>query len=354
MVDTMTDLRDAAIDESADAEHAATSIRRMAKLSAELAITRKQLAYTSRELARTEEQVNMFAAMDRTVTVPTVVADPGKARQAACVLLCSDWHIGERVDRAAVSGRNEYNPAIAQKRLGKLIEGYLWMIEAWRAGRTGYGWSIDTAVVWLGGDIITGMIHEDLAETNYLSPTQEVLLAQEMCTKLLDSVAAHPGIKRVLVPTSFGNHGRDTLDRRVSSSWSRSYEWMLYKMLQKQYAGGKVQVQVTQDEVSRMDVLGTKLRFSHGDAMKYGGGIGGMTIPARKWLAKLDGTEKADVTNIGHFHQYVDLGDFVVNNCLIGFSPYAQRVASYTPASQVCYLIDAKYGKRMSTEIIVQ
>lgn len=342
-----------ALDEATRLE--ALRIQREGRQAAELSRLRNEAKALRHELSRVQLALDASLALGKQAVKPMDIKPTGRPHEAAFVLLCSDWHVGETVDKAAVSGRNEYTPAIAARRVDKLIEGALWMMEAWRAGKDGYGWKLDTMVVWLGGDLITGMIHEDLMQSNAMSATQELLFAEQLIVRMLDTFAAKAGVRRIVCPTSWGNHGRTTQDRRVSTGWSNSYEWLLYQQLANRYNGkGKVGIQVGQDEISRLDVLGHKLRFNHGDTFGYGGGVGGITIPARKWLAKLDHTEKADVTFAGHWHQFLDIGDLVVNNCLIGWGAYAQRVAPYSPASQVCCLIDAKRGKRLSTEIIVQ
>lgn len=340
--------------ERADAAEFAR-LRRESRQSATVAQLRADNAALRRALDTAEQRLDI--ALNLRGAPPKPLPDykpkPGKHR-GAFVLLCSDWHVGEQVLPEAIGGRNAYTPAIASQRVDRLVEGSKWMIEAWRAGPTGYGWGIDQAVLWLGGDMITGMIHDDLRESNLLSPTEEVLLAQELCIRLIDAIAAHPGIKRVEVPTSWGNHGRDTPERRVSTGWKRSYEWLLYQNLARHYARSRVvRVHAGRDEISRLQVLNTSLRFNHGDVLRYSDGVGGLTIPLRKWLAKLDRTEPADVTCIGHWHQYLDLGNAVVNNCLIGWNAYGQRVAPYSPPSQVAFLVDEQRGKRLSTEIFV-
>ena len=352
----MSNERDAAIDKSINDEREGRAFRDIVRVKRELAEERTKSASLQDELKLCEERLAIALGLDREIKPLPVLDRPKNVKhRGAFVLMCSDWHIGERVDKDQVGGRNEYNPTIAAKSVDALIEGARWFIEAWRSGPDGYGWQIDQAVVWLGGDIITGMIHADLAESNYLSPTEEVLLAQDLCVKVIDSIAMHEGIRRVYVPTSYGNHGRDTPDRRVSTGWKRSYEWLLYQILARRYANDEVvRVDAGRDEISRLKVLNTKLRFNHGDQFRFADGVGGLTIPARKWLAKLDGTEPADVTCIGHHHTAMDIGNLVVNNSLIGWGPYAQRVAPFSKPSQMCFLIDEKYGKRMSTEIIVR
>ena len=346
--------REALLEASIRGEQEGRDFRAAVQLRAELRQANARIGALERDLAVSDGRLALALELDRPPRkVPALRRSKQIEHRGAFVLLCSDWHVGERVDPAQVGGRNEYNPEIARSRVANLIEGSRWMIEAWRA-RGGYGWHLDEAVVWLGGDLITGMIHEDLAESNFLSPTEEVLLAQELAIGVIESIRAVEGIRRVHVPTSWGNHGRDTPDRRVSTAWRRSYEWLIYQQIAKVYAGrSDVVVHAGRDEISRLRVLNTTLGFNHGDQFRYMDGVGGLTIPARKWLAKINATEPVDVMNVGHHHTYVDLGDLVVNNCLIGWGPYSQRVAPYSPASQVCYLVDEKYGKRMSTEVLV-
>lgn len=332
-------------------------IRRDGRIAAALSQLKAERGLLVSELERTQAQLDAMLAM-RERTLPENVKPspaPGKPHEAAFVLLCSDWHVGETVLKEAVSGRNEYNPAIASKRVDKLIDGALWMLESWRGGKSGYGWNLDTMVVWLGGDLITNTLYDDLLESNSMSPTQELLFAEELIVRMLDTLSKKAGVKRIVCPTSWGNHGRLSKEKRVSTGWSNNYEWLLYNQLYNRYANHRsVNIRVGKDEISRLDVLGHKLRFNHGDTFGFGGGVGGLTIPARKWLAKLDRTEQAEVTFVGHWHQYLDIGDLVVNGSLIGWGAYSQRVAPYQHAAQVCCLIDKKYGKRLSTEIVVQ
>jgi len=351
----MSDPRDRAIDESARKDSERRELLTSVRARTDLAHANAKVRQLEADLQIAEERLAAALALGRpTKPIPPLGAPKQVKHRGAFVLLCSDWHVGERVDPDQVGGRNEYNPDIAIKRVDKLIEGARWMIEAWRTGPTGFGWGIDQVVVWLGGDMMTGMIHEDLAESNYLSPTEEVLLAQDLCIRLIESLGAHEGIRRVIVPTSWGNHGRDTPERRVQTAWKRSYEWLMYQQIARHYAGSdRILVQSGKDEISTIEVLGRTLRFNHGDQFRYMDGVGGLTIPARKWLAKLDKTAPADVTCIGHHHTYVDLGDLIVNNCLIGWGPFSQRVAPFSRPSQVAFLIDEKFGKRMSTEIVV-
>lgn len=332
------------------------SLRRQARQSAELAKALRDNKALHLQLETAEQRIAGLEHLRETAHRP-YIAPPlrGQTRRGTLVLLCSDWHVGETVVPETVGGRNEYTPAMASKRVDRLIEGVRWLVESWRGPR-GYGWSLDELVVWLGGDLMTGMIHEDLAETNAMSPLEEQLFARDLCCRLLDALAGIPGIRRLRVVTSRGNHGRDTRKKRFASGYRRSYEQAMYIDLARLYAGHKrISVSVSKDTFQLLEVYRTRLRFHHGDCISFQGGVGGLTIPLRKAIAEFNKTQWADVTCMGHWHQYLDLPDAVVNNCLIGWGPYAQEIkAPFARASQVAFLVDEKWGKRMTTEIVVQ
>jgi hypothetical protein len=355
-----TDKLDKLIAADAAAESSRKAIVDKARANAANAALRNENAHLRAELLEVQQQLGLTLALEeaksRAGLGPIQISPSSKPNPAAFVQLCSDWHVGEVVDPDTVSGRNAYNPTVVKKRVSKLAEGGLWMIEAWRSGRRGYGWDMDTALCWLGGDMMTGMIHEDLQESNSMSPTGEILFLYDLINQLLTSYAEHPGIKQVIVPCNFGNHGRDTKKMRVNTAWSRSHEYLLYKFLEKQYAKHpKIRIQVPKDEIHLVDLFGHKLRFAHGHQVSYGGGVGGVTIPLIKWVMRQDATDQADLTHIGHHHTYIDIGNAIVNNSLIGFNPYGKKHGyAFSRASQVCYLLEARRGKRMSQEILVQ
>jgi hypothetical protein len=72
-----------------------------------------------------------------------------------------------------------------------------------------------------------------------------------------------------------------------------------------------------------VDIFGKTVRFHHGHAINYQGGIGGIFIPAFKAISQWDKMRQADVDFFGHFHQHKDGSKFVSNGSLIGFNTYA-------------------------------
>jgi hypothetical protein len=101
------------------------------------------------------------------------------------------------------------------------------------------------------------------------------------------------------------------------------------------------------------DVLGHRLRFHHGDAIKYGGGIGGLTIPLQKWVHRQDTGIKAHHSFFGHFHQLTLGNGWSVNGSLIGITPYALKLG-FSPErpQQLMRFIDSKRGFTISAPVL--
>jgi hypothetical protein len=92
-----------------------------------------------------------------------------------------------------------------------------------------------------------------------------------------------------------------------------------------------------------LDLDGFRVRFHHGHAVRYQGGIGGIHVPLNKSIAAWDATLKADLTCLGHWHQFSwgRSGRYVSNGSVIGHSAYAVRIkAAYEPPCQACVVID--------------
>jgi hypothetical protein len=92
---------------------------------------------------------------------------------------------------------------------------------------------------------------------------------------------------------------------------------------------------------SFLDVSGYTIRFSHGHAIRYAGGVGGIFIPCKKAIAQWNKARHADLDVFGHFHQTRDGGDFICNGSLIGWNEFANFIkADYEKPKQVFFLVD--------------
>jgi hypothetical protein len=268
---------------------------------------------------------------------------------ATPVVQLSDWHFEERVDAATINGLNEYNLDIAKTRWNACVQNSLKLVQKERNSC-----QIDNMILWLGGDLITGYIHEELEENNYLSPTQAVRFAKERCIEAIKFYKQFGKFKKITVVCNYGNHGRTTKKKRVSTGHNNSYEYMLYQDLADYFSNDSLfEFIIPQGNFAYIKIYDYMLRFMHGDTIKYGGGIGGLTVPLIKALHRLDTQIKADYNYMGHFHNFFQATrNCIVNGSGIGFSPYAQIIgASPEEPLQGFSLIDSKYGQTVRMPI---
>jgi hypothetical protein len=271
--------------------------------------------------------------------------------EAIPILLWSDWHVGEMVDPATVNHKNSYNPDICQERANKLFCNTADMINMLKSRYT-----INNLIVWLGGDFVTGYIHAELMESNAMAPTQECLFVSSLIKSGLNYLIENTGVSNVIVPCSFGNHGRLTDHIRISTGHVNNIEWFMYQTLAEQYKlHDKITFYISDGHVMYMEVWGKMLRFTHGDAIRYGGGTNGVAVPISKWISKHDQIEPADMTFLGHFHNTCFDKRFTVNNCLIGATPYSARLGfPVEPPDQSLVLLEKEKGFTLRVAIAAE
>lgn len=297
------------------------------------------------------EKLGFLKVMETADPRPFVVADSGRPSQSTAFLVASDWHLEETVHRASVNGLNEFNLDIAERRIERLFQNGLKLVDMCRSKS-----EIETLVLAVLGDLITGYIHEELIEENALSPTQASLKAFELLCSGLDLLVEHGNFRRILVPCCYGNHGRTTEKPRVSTGYQNSYEWMLYQFLARKYAGHPVvQVKVAESYFNLLEVYGRTIRFHHGDGIRYKGGVGGITVPLNKAIAQWNKGKPAYLDVMGHWHTRQSTGNCVVNGSIIGYNAYAIQIkADFEHPCQSFFLLHPERGKTVEAPVYVE
>lgn len=271
----------------------------------------------------------------------------GSGSESTALLIASDWHCEETVDAGTVSGLNEYDRSVAESRAASFWRHGLQLTEMARSRG-----KVDTLVVGLLGDFISGYIHDELVEVNSLSPTQAIVFAGEMIESGLRMMLEHGGFKRIVAVCCVGNHGRTTHKRRVATNIQNSYEWLLYYMLRR--ALPEIEWQLPTGYHNLLTVYDTRIRFHHGESVRYQGGVGGMTIPLNKAISQWNRARPADLDILGHWHQRISTREAIVNGSLIGYSPFAVEIkAPFEPPLQSFALIHPRYGKTVEAPIFV-
>ena len=298
-----------------------------------------------------ESQLQAALEIGEIRSVPAILSDGSHGFDSISVpvLLCSDWHCGAVVNGASINGLNEYNADIFHDRVAALFCNALKVIRMVRSSVT-----INEMVLWLGGDFIDNWLHPEQAQTQELSPIQQTIECERAIVAGIDYLLEHGELARIIVPCNFGNHGRTTPKMQADNAHATSYEWLMYQSLRRHYRERpEVEWLISDGNILYYDVLGHRLRFHHGDAIKYGGGIGGLTIPLQKWVHRQDTGIKADHSFFGHFHQLTLGNGWSVNGSLIGATAYGLKLG-FSPErpQQLMRFIDSKRGFTVSAPVL--
>lgn len=310
----------------------------LARVKAERDQALAKLKQAEADLAAAEARQSVLDAFGDKPTLKAYKPSSAKrGGQATAVIAMTDWHCEERIDASTVNGLNEHNLELAAKKIKYSFEKSIRLLDSARRMS-----KIDDLVLWLGGDFITGYIHEELEENNYLSPTEACLFVQEHICTGIDFLLTHADAKHITIPTNFGNHGRTTKRMRASTGYKNSYEWLLYHQISRHYRNEpRVTWKIENGYHNWLEIQGKQVRFHHGDGMNYWGGVGGLTIPVLKAIAQWNKAKKADLDIFGHWHTMVYHRQFISSGCLVGYNAYALQIkADFAEPSQTFAVID--------------
>lgn len=323
--------------------------RQLAHAKSTLTGVKARYAQTEHDLAIAHKTIELFTATDGTFTQRE--QKPPKKKSdgtATAIIVATDWHAEEVVDPATIEGKNEFNLSIAKKRIARLWDKALLLLESER-----HLSRIDECVLACLGDLMGGHIHEELAETNELTPVEMVAWLQDELAAGIRYIQKHGKFKRLRVVCCSGNHGRDTKKQRISTRESHSYEWLVYHNVARELKG-LAEFAIAKGVLSHIEIEGRMIRFTHGDSIKFGGGIGGLTIPATKKVHRWNETHRAYLTFFGHFHQFLPSNLFIACPTLKGYDPFSMWIgAPQEDPSQLFSVIDSRRGLTVAKRIFV-
>jgi hypothetical protein len=273
-----------------------------------------------------------------------------KTSEGTVVAVASDWHIEENVGKE-VGGLNDYNLDIAKERSTKFFRAIHRLTTLLRQDIT-----IETIVLALLGDFISNDIHDEFPEVNELTPNHALVTVQNFIISGIDFLLEQNPTIKIVVPCHSGNHARTTKTTRFGTENGHSLEYLMYLYLAAWYRHDpRVEFLIPDGMHSYLDIYGTTIRFQHGHAIKYQGGVGGIYIPVNKAIGQWNKAKRADLDVFGHFHQLRDGGNFVCNGSLIGYNAFALSIkADYEPPKQALFLMDKKRGRTCTWPILVK
>ena len=201
----------------------------------------------------------------------------------------------------------------------------------------------------LGGDMISGNIHDELTATNELNSMPCVLDLYGALIGAINRMADTFG--KVFLPCVTGNHGRDTKKIWSKDRHHTSFDWLLYQFLAKHFADDKrISFYIPDSSDGLYRIFNTRYLITHGDQFRGGDSIIGPLGPLTRGNQKKQSRNQAvnmeyDVMECGHWHQYIHLERLIVNGSLKGYDEYAyQGNFGFEPPRQALYLTHPKYG----------
>ncbi len=323
---------------------------RAEQLADEVGRLRKQLGDAVGVIERLERIAEYSG---RALSPPKWLArTPKRTEQIAtlCTIL-SDCHFDEVVDPAQIEHRNGYDRRIAELRLERYFTQVVRLARDYLAGVT-----FDGVVVFLGGDLISGDIHEELSDTNAAQTLDTVLHWSERIAAGLALLADEFG--QVHVVAVVGNHGRRSRKPRAKGRVRDNYDWMISQLVARHFhSDRRLTFQIPDGTDALVPVHDTTFLVTHGDQVSGGGGIGGIWPPIMRMIAKKRVRHDFDTVVMGHWHQLImaPSAGLIVNGSLKGEDEYA-AVMNFAPepAQQALWTVAPGRGVTFSAPVFVE
>lgn len=306
------------------------------------------------ELAAAQERVISDTIVKRKIVglanevantpTPTWATTPAKhSSPGVPTLFMSDFHWGEVVRPEQIGGVNEFNLRIARARLHTLAETTVKLL-----GILSPKLEYPGIVLALGGDMLSGNIHEELVASNEKNVMPCVLDLFGELGSFISTMADTFG--KVFLPCVTGNHGRDTHKMWSKDRHHTSFDWLLYCFLAKHFEKDKrITFLIPDGPDAYYRVYGHRYLLTHGDQFRGGDGMIGALGPIirgdhkkRSRNAQVD--MDYDTMLLGHWHQYIHLTRLIVNGTLKGYDEYAnQGNFGYEPPQQALWITHPRY-----------
>lgn len=309
------------------------------------------------ELTKVRRRLALYEALDAAKLAPPTWLTPRKPTAKHCAipsLLLTDIHYDEVVKPEQIGGLNKYTRAIADQRIRRAFEGAVTMARDYLSGVQYDGFNL-----FLGGDLLSGIIHEELRETNEAVITESIVSVVEPLEAGITLLAEHFG--KVHVSAVVGNHGRNTRKPRAKNRATDSFDWLVAKMVERGLKGtAGVTFNISQAADAHVKLYHHRYCLTHGDQFVGGSGISGALSPLmlgthRK--AKRDAAtgNEWDTLVMGHFHTSYFLKGLIVGGSIVGYTEYAYGGnLAYEEPQAAFWLTTPERGITVSAPVFVQ
>ena len=302
------------------------------------------------------------AFVSRVVLASSAVKDASWMRPASSnghssilVTSLSDIHAEETVNPEVMNWVNGYDLSISKKRVENFFTNICKV-----AFDDLKGIKFKGIVINLLGDMITGWIHEELAQSNGTAPMEACVMLSSWLRSGIRLLSRQFGY--VFIPCVIGNHGRMTHKQPHKNPTTSSFDWLIYAMLQDAFSEDKrVIFQVPKSPDTFYKVFDYRFCIEHGNNFKGGSNaISGIYPSIALGNYRKKNVEQAvgnpfDYLWIGDKHQLKFLGSIFINGSVIGYNEYARDMKfGFEKPQQQFAVIDPIRGATIKGEIFVE
>lgn len=314
------------------------------ELRARLNASRKQSVREERVTAAIEDALQSVPPRRAKLTVAR--PKPGKEPRHRHLLVLSDWHGGERVEREQVNGLNEYSWEIMERRVDEVIDATLSHKE--------HSPSLTGLDILLVGDMCSGSNHEELAVTNEFPLAEQGVKVGYLLADTVERLAPH--YENVRVGSVVGNHPR-LVKKPAAKNVHDNMDWVASLICKERVRSlPNVEMEVGGHALF-WEIAGLTLYVWHGDGIRSSmpgvpwGGVMRRTNEIRRAHAD----RRIDGWVYGHFHQcnvMADLGLYG-NGALKGVDQYSLKAfGGGAKPSQLLLEFDEKRSRLTAAKMI--
>lgn len=313
--------------------------QRVRELEAALAVGRREDVFQERILVALRQQLEA-----KTPTYsPAVIPKPRKPDdEHEMALLWSDTHAGEIVSLEETNGLNAYDWNEMMRRHDEILRGVVSYV-----GHRPY--PVRKLHVWALGDMLSGNIHDELAETNEFplveSAVQFGLDAAEWLERLV------PEFESIEFAGVVGNHTRLHKKPRAKQRYD-NFDWLVYHTMQQRLrAVGSIRWTIPKAQKWPVEIAGRRVVLTHGDGIRstmvdvpWGGIIRHFSKLSNEYARA---GKPMDHLVVGHWHEANAIKNrrILVNGSVKGVDEYAiERFGGGEPPAQLLVTFHPRRG----------
>lgn len=283
-----------------------------------------------------------------TVRPPKPIKPSGKDSPEEAFLGWTDHHIGAKFSAAEMGGLNFYDVDEYTRRLRHCVTSTI------RFTKDRPDIVVNRLVLFLGGDMVDGLIHDSLERNADIPVGDQVVVGAHILSQSILELAAH--FSEILVACAPGNHGRFRKPHEAEMV-TQGFDTLMYTLIEQRLKNQEnVKFSVPAEFWNHQIVGGQGVLALHGH-VGIKGFTGNATYPGYGLRRSVDNLQSVlrqlnkpvRYIFMGHYHSYFstshESGLLTINGSMIGNNPYGTASGfPPRPAVQVLQLFNPKYG----------